>query len=63
MEFNENRSARPFEQSPFRLIYQFPWRAWKAWRLRAQTRRTLKKLSPEQLRDIGLTREDVYRYK
>lgn len=63
MEFNENRAARPFAASPFHLIYKLPYHLWKAWRLRVQTRRILSKLTEAQLKDIGMTCEDVRRYK
>ncbi|WP_261644438.1 DUF1127 domain-containing protein [Erwinia mallotivora] len=63
MEFYENRSARPFKESPFRLICQLPYRMWKSWRLRMLTRRALSRLDRAQLRDIGLTCEDVNRFK
>jgi len=59
MEFNEIRAARPFAASPFHLIY----RLWKAWYARKITKRILSRLSPAQLKDIGLTRQDVERYK
>ncbi|KGT87156.1 hypothetical protein NG99_23905 [Erwinia typographi] len=63
MEFNENRAARPFAASPFYLMFKLPYRLWKAWRLRSQTRKILQGLSSTQLKDIGLTCEDVRRYR
>lgn len=63
MEFNENRAGKPFKQSPFRLMFILPYRLWKTWLLRKQTRKILSALSDAQLRDIGLTCEDVRRYK
>ncbi|WP_158781637.1 DUF1127 domain-containing protein [Pantoea sp. BAV 3049] len=63
MEFHENRGGRPFKDSPFRLMYLLPYRLWRAWRLRAHTRKILSNLSDLQLKDIGLTCEDVKRYK
>jgi uncharacterized protein YjiS (DUF1127 family) len=63
MEFNENRAARPFAASPFHLIYKLPYRLWKTWYARKHTKRILSRLSPAQLKDIGLTRQDVERYK
>ncbi|MBL5922722.1 DUF1127 domain-containing protein [Lelliottia amnigena] len=53
MEFNENRSARPF------IGFVLIWRAFKRWRHREQTRRILQAMSDEQLRDVGLTRYDA----
>mgnify|MGYP000911186808 CR=1 FL=1 len=63
MEFNENRAGKPFKQSPFRLMFILPYRLLKAWQLRYQTRKVLSTLNAAQLRDIGLTCEDVRRYK
>jgi uncharacterized protein YjiS (DUF1127 family) len=63
MEFNENRAAKPFADSPFHLIYKLPYRLWKAWRSRVETRKILSRLSESQLKDIGMTCEDVRRYK
>ncbi|EKY3196637.1 DUF1127 domain-containing protein [Cronobacter turicensis] len=54
MEFHENRPRRPF--IGFILI----WHAWKAWRLRAQTRKVLSRMNEAQLRDVGLRRDDTY---
>ena len=63
MEFNENRAGRPFQQSPFRLMFTLPYRLLLLWWQRKQTRKILSRLSEAQLRDIGLTCEDVRRYK
>lgn len=63
MEFNENRAAKPFADSPFLLIYKLPYRLWKTWRSRVETRKILSRLSASQLKDIGMTCEDVRRYK
>lgn len=63
MEFQENRAARPFAASPFKLMFRLPYRLWKAWRLRTETRKILSGLSEAQLKDIGMTCEDVRRYK
>lgn len=63
MEFHENLTGKPFKESPFRLMYILPYRLWRAWRLRMQTRKILSRLSDSQLKDIGLSCEDVRRYK
>ncbi|WP_409311462.1 DUF1127 domain-containing protein [Pectobacterium sp. B1J-3] len=61
MEFHENQSQKPFRQSPFWLMLILPYRLWKAWRLRRHTRHILRKMNDEQLKDIGLTRNDIDR--
>lgn len=53
MGFEENRARRPFYG--FIMIYQY----FRHKRLLRQTERTLQKLSKEQLRDIGLTPDDL----
>ena len=53
MEFNENRARRPF--SGLIMIYHY-FRRKAAHR---QTVRKLRELSPEQLRDIGLSKDDL----
>ena len=53
MEFHENRAKQPF------IGLGLIWRAYKAWRLRAQTRRLLHQMSDERLRDVGLRRDQV----
>ncbi|MEH2922848.1 DUF1127 domain-containing protein [Samsonia erythrinae] len=62
MEFHENRSQKPFRQSPFWLMLILPYRLWKAWRARVQTRKILSRMSDETLNDIGLTRHDIDRW-
>ena len=41
MEFHENKAKQPF------IGFVLIWRAYKAWRLRAQTRRLLQQMSDE----------------
>lgn len=53
MEFHENKAKQPF------IGLVLIWRAYKAWRLRAQTRRVLQQMSDERLRDVGLRRDQV----
>lgn len=53
MEFHENKAKQPF------IGFVLIWRAYKAWRLRAQTRRLLQQMSDERLRDVGLRRDQV----
>lgn len=57
MGFEENRPRRPFYG--FVMIYQY----FRHKRLLRQTERTLKALSKEQLKDIGLTCDDLSRWK
>ncbi|MCT4715735.1 DUF1127 domain-containing protein [Enterobacteriaceae bacterium H18W14] len=57
MGFDENRSRKPFYG--FVMIYQYFRQRW----LQRQTARTLQGLSKEQLRDIGLTQDDLARWK
>ena len=53
MEFYENRAKRPF------FVFVLIWRAWKKWYALRQTRRLLRRLSDDELRDIGLNRSDI----
>lgn len=53
MEFHENRAKRPF------FIFVLLWQAYKKWRIQRQTRRLLQRLSDAELRDIGLSRDDI----
>lgn len=53
MEFHENHAKQPF------IGLMQIWRTYKAWRLRAQTRRVLQQMSDERLRDVGLRRDQV----
>ncbi|WP_233969103.1 DUF1127 domain-containing protein [Pectobacterium polaris] len=41
----------------------FPYRLWKAWRARAQTLKILKNMSDDGLKDIGLKRSDLDRFR
>ncbi|MCU5771593.1 DUF1127 domain-containing protein [Erwiniaceae bacterium BAC15a-03b] len=63
MEYQENRTGQLFAGIRFRMQLILLYRRWQAWRLRQQTRNILSGLSDTQLRDIGLTSEDVDRYK
>lgn len=58
MEFESNRRAKLFSAA---LIPG--WRRFRDWHLRNQTRRILLHLNETQLKDIGLTAEDVRRYR
>ncbi len=53
MEFHENRAKQPF----IGLVQV--WRAIKRGYLRAQTRRVLRQMSDERLKDVGLRRDQV----
>lgn len=53
MEFHENRARQPF--IGFVLLARFV----KKWWLQEQTRRALQKMSDEQLKDIGLRRDQI----
>ena len=53
MEFHENRARLPF--SGFVLLVRFI----KKWCLQEQTRRVLQQMSDEQLKDIGLRRDQI----
>lgn len=61
MEFDANRAAKPFSWALIRAIFIVPYRRWQARRLRACTRQILSRLNAAQLKDIGLTCEDVRR--
>lgn len=63
MGFNENRAAKPGAAPPLLLMCKWLYQQWNAWRRRSQSRKILAKLSPSQLKDIGLTNEDTRRYK
>ncbi|MDX6021617.1 DUF1127 domain-containing protein [Scandinavium sp. V105_16] len=52
MEFHENRAKAPFQI----FVLMGRW-ALQSWRVR-QTRRMLDRLSDEQLKDVGLRRDD-----
>ena len=53
MEFNENRPNRPF------IGFVLVWGALVKWHRRGQTRRVLRGMSDDQLRDVGLSRHDA----
>lgn len=56
MGFEENHHRRPF--FGLVMLYQYFRRSYQ----RRQTLRALRELSPEQLRDMGLTRDDLSRW-
>ncbi|WEF27614.1 DUF1127 domain-containing protein [Klebsiella aerogenes] len=53
MEFHENRAKQPF------IGLVFLARALKKWWLRGKTRKTLQRMSDEQLKDVGLRRDQI----
>ena len=53
MEFHENRARQPF------IGFVFLARVIKKWWLQGQTRRVLQQMSDEQLKDIGLRRDQI----
>jgi len=63
MEFHENRAAKPFSWKLIKAIFLMPYYHWQQRRIRACTRKILSRLSDSQLKDIGLTCDDVRRYK
>ncbi len=58
MEFDQNRAAKPFSVTLLD-IFRDGVRAIKRWQARRETREILSHLSDAQLRDIGLTRQDI----
>ncbi|VEB94974.1 Uncharacterized conserved small protein [Cedecea lapagei] len=56
MGFEENHHRKPFYGLV--MLYHYFRRS----RQRRQTLRALRELSPEQLRDMGLTRDDLSRW-
>ncbi|PLR22935.1 MULTISPECIES: DUF1127 domain-containing protein [Pantoea] len=60
MEFDQNRAAKPFDVTLLD-IFRGVVHMVKHWKARRETHRILSKLSDNQLRDIGLTREDICR--
>lgn len=61
MEFEQNRAAKPLSWMLIRTFYTVLYRRWRARRLRACTRKILSRLNDSQLKDIGLTGEDIRR--
>lgn len=57
MGYEENHHRKPF--GGFVMLYKYFRHQW----LLRQTARTLRGLSREQLRDIGLTTDDLSRWK
>lgn len=62
MEFESNRSARLFSVALIPGLLAC-WQRFRSWRLRKQTQRILLHLNETQLKDIGLTAEDIRRYR
>ncbi|WP_420843379.1 DUF1127 domain-containing protein [Kosakonia oryzendophytica] len=54
MEFFENRPTRPW------IGFVLLWRKWQHLRERRRTARLLRALSDEQLKDLGLRREELW---
>ena len=63
MEFHENRTARPATFRQIRRLVAGLLQLYIQWRLVQQTRRILTHLNDNQLKDIGMTREEVRRYR
>lgn len=61
MEFEQNKAAQPFSWPLIKAIFLVPYHRWQARRLRSCTRKILSRLNDAQLKDIGLTCEDVRR--
>ncbi|EPJ7276958.1 DUF1127 domain-containing protein [Raoultella ornithinolytica] len=53
MEFHENRAKQPF------IGFVLLGRMIRKWWLRHQTRRILQRMSDEQLKDVGLRRDQL----
>ncbi|BBR60732.1 DUF1127 domain-containing protein [Klebsiella sp. WP7-S18-CRE-02] len=53
MEFHENRAKQPF--IGFVQLWRFMKKGWQV----RQTRRVLQRMSDEQLKDVGLRRDEV----
>lgn len=53
MEFHENRAKQPF------IGFVLLWRAIKKGWVLHKTRRVLRRMSDEQLKDVGLRRDEV----
>ncbi|HAT3649519.1 DUF1127 domain-containing protein [Raoultella ornithinolytica] len=53
MEFHENRAKQPF------IGFALLGRMIRKWWLRQQTRRILQRMSDEQLKDVGLRRDQL----
>ena len=63
MEFHENRAAKPCSWQLIKQIFLLPYWYWQKRQLRACSRLILSRLNDQQLKDIGLTRDDVRNYK
>ncbi|WP_368543533.1 DUF1127 domain-containing protein [Enterobacter soli] len=53
MEFHENRSKRPF------IVFVWIGKTVQQWYRINRTRRILSQMSDEQLKDVGLSRNEV----
>ncbi|MCX5575096.1 DUF1127 domain-containing protein [Enterobacter sp. E-TC7] len=53
MEFYENRSKRPF------VVFVWIGKTIRSWYRINRTRRILSQMSDEQLKDVGLSRNDI----
>lgn len=58
MGYEENRAGKPASLALFLALL----RPLAKWMLRLKTQRILSQMSDQQLKDIGLTREDIRRY-
>ncbi|MEH0833427.1 DUF1127 domain-containing protein [Pectobacterium cacticida] len=63
MQSHKNRSQKPFRKSALWRSLTFPFRRWKAWRIRMHTVKMLRNMSDERLKDIGLNRSDLDQFK
>lgn len=54
MEFFENRSKRPF------IVFVWIAKTLRNWYRINRTRRILSQMSDEQLKDVGLSRNDIW---
>ncbi|QCR09953.1 DUF1127 domain-containing protein [Brenneria rubrifaciens] len=63
MEHQAKCSPHSSGISSWGAIFILPYRIWKAWRLRVKTRRILLNMDDTRLEDIGLSRDDITRFK
>ncbi|EHD23517.1 DUF1127 domain-containing protein [Brenneria nigrifluens DSM 30175 = ATCC 13028] len=63
MKHQADGSQRWSGLSLWRLMVILPYRKWQAWRLKEKTRQALRRMSDERLKDIGLKREDIDRFR
>ncbi|NIF24702.1 DUF1127 domain-containing protein [Candidatus Pantoea multigeneris] len=62
MEFDQNRSGKPSSVTPLTVIRAL-LTAFKQWRARRETAAILSQLNDQQLKDIGMSRSDVERWR